>query len=284
MNRLYCSALLALAWGLPAVATGQAQGLPTSQPALVTIIREEVKVGRSAEHARIEAGWPAAFGRANSSDYYLALTSITGTAEAWYLFPAASHKAQGEWMTRYDNNAAMTAELERLSRADAEVLNSTRTIQAVARPDLSHGAYPNLAKQRFWEISIFRVRPGHEQEFDAAAKAYGSAAERAGPHQSFRVFQVIAGMVGPTYLIFSSVESYDQFDQMLAEGMQTMQGATPAEQAALQKFSTDGMINAETNRFRIDPKQSYVSREVRATDPAFWGTMPTTPRVAPRRP
>jgi hypothetical protein len=284
MNRVFCRALLTFACGVPAVAAGQTPGLPTSQPALVTIIREEVKVGRTAEHARIEAGWPAAFGRANSPDYYLALTSITGMPEAWYLLPAANHAAQGESLKRYDNDAAMTAELERLSRADAEVLNSIRTIQAVARPDLSHGPFPNLAKQRFWEISIFRVRPGHEQEFDAAAKAYASAAERAGPHQAFRVFQVIAGMVGPTYLIFSSVESYDQFDQMMAEGMQTMQGATPAEQAALQKFSTDGMINAESNRFRLDPKQSYVSRETRATDPTFWGTMPTASRVTPRRP
>jgi hypothetical protein len=122
--------------------------LPTSQPTLVTIIREEVKVGRTADHARIEAGWPAAFSRANSPDYYLAMISLTGLPEAWYIIPAASNAANGERMRRYDNDAAMTAELERLSRADGEVLNSTRTIQAAARPDLSMGSYPDLAKRR----------------------------------------------------------------------------------------------------------------------------------------
>jgi hypothetical protein len=274
-------ALLTLACGAPAVAFAQGQGLPTSQPALVNIIREQVKVGRAAEHARIEAGWPAAYGRANSPDYYLAMTSMTGTPEAWYIIPTASHAAYAETMRR---DATMSEELDRLSRADAEVLEGIRTIQALARPDLSMGAFPDLAKQRFWEISLVRVRPGHETEFDAAAKAYGTAAQRSAPNAQYRIYQVIAGMPTPTYIIFSSVANYGDFDQMLADGMKTMAAATAAEQAALQKFSTDATLSWETNRFRLDPKQSYVSREVRAGDVAFWGPMPTPARPASRRP
>src|SRR2546430_16723874 len=67
--KLSRAAILALTCGVPAVALAQNQGLPTTQPSLVTIIREEVKVGRTAEHARNEAGWPAAFGRVHSPDY-----------------------------------------------------------------------------------------------------------------------------------------------------------------------------------------------------------------------
>jgi len=270
--------LLALLCSGAGSAFAQAQGLPTSQPPLLTIVREEVKVGRAAEHARIEAGWPAAYERAKSADYYLAMVSMTGPSEAWYISPAASHAAIGESMKRDDADAVLTAELARLARADAEVLNGLRTIQAVARPELSMGAYPDLARQRFWEITTFRVRPGHEQEFDAAAKAYIAAAQRSAPGTTFRTYEIIAGGLTPTYLIFSSVASYGEFDRMMANGMQTMQGATVDERAALQKFSTDGMINAETNRFRLDPKQSYVSRETRATDPAFWMPKPATAR------
>jgi hypothetical protein len=278
MIKLSQLALLALSCAGAAPVFAQAQGLPTSQPSLVTIIREEVKVGRAAEHARIEAGWPAAFERAKSPDYYLAMVSMTGPSEAWYILPAANHAAIGESTKRDDADPVLSAELARLSRLDAEVLNNSRTIQAVARPDLSMGAFPNLARQRFWEITTFRVRPGHEQEFDAAAKAYGSAAARSAPSTTFRVYEVIAGMLTPTYIVFSSIESYAQFDQMMANGMQTMQGATADERTALQKFSTDAELNAETNRFRLDPKQSYVSRETRATDPAFWMPKPATTR------
>ena len=227
-------ALLALlCTGAVTAASAQATGLPTSQPSLVTIIREEVKVGRTADHARIESGWPAAFARAKSPDHYLAMVSMTGLSEAWYIVPATSHAAIAEGMKRDDANPVLSAELARLSRADAEVVNNVRTIQAIARPDLSIGSFPDLTRQRFWEITTFRVRPGHEQEFAVAAKAYGSAAQRAAPNTSFRVYEVIAGMLGPTYFVFSSVEDYGQFDQMMADGMSTMRAFTPDEMTAM---------------------------------------------------
>jgi hypothetical protein len=281
MNKLSQLTLLALLCASASAVVAQTPGLPTSQPSIVTIVREEVKVGRAAEHARIEAGWPAAYERAKSPDYYLAMVSMTGASEAWYISPYASHAAIGESMKRESADAALTAELARLSRADAEVLNAARTIHAVARPDLSMGAYPDLARQRFWEITTFRVRPGHEQEFDAAAKAYIAAAQRSAPGTAFRTYEIIAGGLTPAYLVFGSITSFGQFDDMLANGMKTMQGATAEERAALQKFSTDGMLNSETNRFRLDSQQSYVSRETRATDPAFWGPQPRATSARP---
>ena len=279
MTKLSQLTLLALLCAGAGSAVAQTTGLPTTQPSLITIVREEVKVGRTVEHSRIEAGWPAAYARARSPDYYLAMVSMTGPSEAWYIQPSPNHAALAESMKREGADAVLSAELARLSVADAEVLNNTRTIQAVGRPDLSMGAYPDLARQRFWEITTFRVRPGHEADFVAAAKAYGSAAARSAPTTSFRVYEVIAGMQTPTFIVFSSIENYAGFDQMMANGMKTMQDATADERTALQKLSTDGLISSETNRFRLDPRQSYVSAETRATDPAFW-----SPKAVAARP
>jgi hypothetical protein len=274
MNNPIRLTLLTLACGAaPALAGAQATGLPTAQPTLVTIVRNR----SNWPHSRPRQDRGRMAGRLRQGefpDYYLAMISLTGQPEAWYIIPAASHAAYGEQMSRYDKDAATTAELERLSRADADVLDGIRTVQATARTDLSMGTYPDLARQRFWEITIFRVRPGHEEEFAAAAKAYMSSAQRGAPNTQFRTYEVIAGMLQPTYIVFSSVPNYGEFDRMLQDGMKTMQGANAEEQAALRKFFTDGMISSESNRFRLDPKQSYVSRETRATDPAFWGTMP----------
>jgi len=261
------------------VGTALAQALPTSQPAIIQIFREQVKLGRAAEHARIEAGWPAAFAKAKSPNHYLAMTSLTGASEAWFIVPYASNAVAADEMKLEESDTTLAAELQRLSRADAEVLNDSRSIQAVARTDLSHGAFPNLAKQRYWEITIFRVRPGHVTDFEAAAKAYGTATDRTAPGFSYRVFEVTAGMPGPTYLVFASVESYAQFDDMMANGMKTMQSLTPEERTTLQKFSADGLLNSETNRFQLNPVMSYVSPETRATDPTFW--MPKRPARRP---
>ena len=260
--------MVVMSFAAPIAAFGQA--LPASQPNMITIAREEVKLGRDVDHARIEAGWPAAYEKAKSPDYYLALVSLPGAPEAWYVTAYDSHRAVGDSMKREDADAALTAELARLRRADADVVNSVRVMQAVARKDLSSGAYPDLATQRFFSIGWFRVRPGHEQQFEAAAKAYGTALRRTGSNDAYRVYEVIAGIPGPTYLVFSSVAAYADFDQSMANGEKTMKAFNADEGAILQKFMLEGVLNIETQRFRVDPGQSYVPRETRAQDPAFW--------------
>ncbi|HJR42347.1 MAG TPA: hypothetical protein VJ812_09630 [Gemmatimonadaceae bacterium] len=266
LPRITVVALLATA----APVAAQQSGLPTSQPPILTIVREEVKHGRNAEHARHEAGWPAAFERAKSSAYYIALMSMTGPNEAWYVVPQQSHAAMAEDMKREDADDVLTAELRRLARADAELINSSRTIQARARPDLSLGDFPDVSKQRYYEITTFRVRPGREALFDTAAKLYREAARKASPDASWRIYQVTAGMPGPTFLIFSSVGSFGQFDAMQAADDKTWQGLSASDLATITRFSTDGLITAESNRFRLDPLQSYVPRETRMADAAFW--------------
>jgi len=272
------SALIAAAFTACAASASAQGSLPTSQPNYLTIIREEVKAGREADHERIEAGWPAAYEKAKSPDYYLAYVSITGHNEAWFIVPSDSHKAMADTMKRETDDAVLAAEIKRLQRADADVVNNFTVIQTMARKDLSMGAFPDVAKTRFAQVTIFRVRPGHERGFEDAARAYGSAAKRSAPNTSFRVYQVIAGIPGPTYLVFSSVQSFAEFDRAMQDGMAIMKGATPDEQNALEKFSAEGLANAETQRFRIDPAMSYVPKEARASDPAFW--MPKKPAPA----
>ncbi|MDQ3696785.1 MAG: hypothetical protein M3373_01995 [Gemmatimonadota bacterium] len=246
------------------------QGVPTTQPNLITIVREEVKLGHNAAHAAHEAGWPAAYARAKSPDTYLAMVAMTGANETWYVTSYTSHTVMGESMKRESADPVLTAELQRLARVDADHLNSLRVVHAAARPDLSHGAFPDLALARFWEITTFRVRPGHEAGFADAAKAYAASAKRASPNASWRTYEVVAGLPGPTYLVFSSVQSFGELDQVMEGGQAIMKAATPDEMAALQKFSTVGLINTETQRFRLDPGQSYVDAATKAKDPGFW--------------
>ena len=252
------------------------QAVPTSQPSLLTITREEVKTGHTAAHAAHEVGWPAAYAKAKSPYYYFAMISMTGLNEAWYVSPFESHAKLGESMKMESDNAALSADLARLARGDADHINWTRTMHAIARTDLSHGAFPDMGLARYWEITTFRVRPGHEEGFASAAKAYAAAAKRAAPSASWRTYEVIAGLPGPTFLVFSSVQSFADFDRGMTENAALTKSFTPDELATLQKFATTGMVNSETHRFRLDPTQSYVDAPTRAKDPAFW-----TPKSRP---
>src|SRR6476660_5680737 len=114
-------------------------GLPTTQPALLQIIMEEVKVGHEADHAKTESGWPVAFEKAKIPYYGLGMVTLTGRPEAWFLNPFESSQTVGDSLKRNSDDPVLAAELARLSRADADHINGIRTIMASARKDLSHG-------------------------------------------------------------------------------------------------------------------------------------------------
>jgi hypothetical protein len=268
-------------FGIAGALQAQDLPLPTMQPKYLHIVREEVKPGRNADHAKIEAGWPAAYERAKSSDYYLAMVAMTGVNETWFLAPQESNAAVDAMAQHDAADQQLQSELERLRKADAELLTNYRVMQAVARPDLSYGTYPNLAKQRFWEITWFRVRPGHEQQWESAAKTYIATTKRAAPDASFQMYQIVAGVPGPTFLVVSSVESYADFDRVMSDDQKTWMAMTAEEMASMQKFSADGLINSETNRFRLSPVMSHVPKSVRQSDPSFW--MPKKSTVASNR-
>ena len=261
-----------------------AQGVPTTQPRFLHIFREQVKPGRSAAHARWEAGWPAAYEKAKAPYNYVALASLTGPAEVWYVTTLASQAAYGEMLAGESSNAALSAELDRLQKGDGEFLSDGNALQALAQPELSYGDFPDIALMRFWEITTWRVRPGHDEGFAAAVKAYMSAVKRAGTPSRWRTYQVVAGAPAGTYLIFSSVASFADFDKSAADGETIWKGKTEEEGTTIGKFITDGLINRVGNRYRLDPVQSYVTKEVRAKDPAFWSPKPAAVRTTAAKP
>jgi hypothetical protein len=264
--------------------TAFGQALPTAQPKFIIVIREGVKLGRAADHAKHEAGWPAAYEKAKSTQAYVALASMTGTPEVLYITPFESHTALDETAKREDADPVLSAELERLGRADAEFLSDWNLMQAAARPDLSYGGFPDISKVRFYEITEFHVKPGHESDFAAVARIYAAAAAKSAPKASWRTYQVMAGAPSGSFVVMSSLESYGEFDQAIADGMSMMKGFSAEDAITLQKFDTEGLVSpAVTNRYRLDPVQSYVSRAVREKDPAFWMPKPLVPAKLPAK-
>lgn len=99
--------------GLPA------QDPPAGPPNRLTIFVEQIKPGMEADHEANEAGWPAANARAASPYYYLALESVTGTSEVWYVSAYASYAEEGESMKLNGTNADLATATGRLWKADA---------------------------------------------------------------------------------------------------------------------------------------------------------------------
>ncbi|HSM18360.1 MAG TPA: hypothetical protein VK845_15340 [Gemmatimonadales bacterium] len=259
---------------LLAAGAGQlaAQALPTTQPKVLQIFRERLKPGMSAAHEKNEIGWPQAFAEAKYPNYYLAVESMTGDPEVLYLAPFDSYTAWGKADAVIGANATLSAALDRLAAADAAYVESMDVIEAVAAPELGHGAFPDLNKQRFWDISVWRIRPGHGKAFAEAVAAYVKVVTRAGGKANWRTYRVTGGMPGGTYLMFSSVASFAEFDAVMADDAMIGQAMTPDEQAYFAKFFKESVAYSESNKYRLSPTMSYVAPETKAADPAFWNT------------
>jgi hypothetical protein len=252
-------------------ATLAAQALPTTQPKFLQIYRERLKPGMSAAHEANESGWPQAYAQAGSPDYYLAMESITGSPEVWFVLPFESYTALDKSMARDAGNPGLSASLGRLSTADGQYLEDLSVIEAVAAPELSHGAYPDLSKMRFWNITIWRIRQGHGADFAAATAAYKKIVARANASNvAWRTYRVSAGMPDGTYIMFSSVPAFGQFDANTADGETVGKAMTAEDRALFQKFFSESVQFTLPNKFRLSSTMSYVSPEVRAADPKFW--------------
>ena len=56
-----------------------------------------VSPGKRRWYSSNEAGWPAAYEKAKSPYHYIALQSITGPSEVWYVVPLANQAARAEY-------------------------------------------------------------------------------------------------------------------------------------------------------------------------------------------
>jgi hypothetical protein len=256
---------------LSAASVAQEQA-PPGPPKVLQIIREDVKPGKDAAHAKVEAGWPRAFASAKSPTHYIAMVAITGPSEAWFVVGFDSLAAWEKDRQNNDNSAALTAELGQLGEKDGELLTGVRTIIAVYREELSYRPTGiNIGLMRYFYVTTFRVRPGHDNDFVEANKIVRAAHEKADVPEHWAVFQVISGMPAGTYLSIQPLKSLAEVDAFPQTHGKAYREATGDDgRKKLSELASAGSLSSETNIFAFSPKMSYVSRETASADPDFW--------------
>ncbi|MBI3668973.1 MAG: hypothetical protein HY237_04235 [Acidobacteria bacterium] len=270
---LFVAACLFLSTTSIALAQEQA---PSGPPKVLQIYREEVKPGKGAAHEKVEAGWPRAFANVKSPTHYLAMVSVTGPSEAWFVTGFDSLAAWEKDRLATEKNPALTAELDQLGAKDGELLSSVRSIVASYREELSYRATGvNLGQMRYFYVTTFRIRPGHENDFVEANKIIRAAHEKANVPEHWAVFQVLSGLPSGTYLTFQPLQSLAEVDTFPQTHGKTYQEATGDEgRQKLRELTSAGMLSSETSIFLFSPKMSYVSKETAAADPGFWTPKP----------
>lgn len=263
---------LALSLVTPAVAQMDKTGA-SGPPPLIQIIREDVKPGRMYMHTQHEAAWTRAMINAKFDTPLLAMTSVTGANEAWFIAPYASYAAFEKDADRLMGNANMRTIMETNTAKESEYVQDSRTMLAAYRENLSYHPNFKVGEYRYFSINTVRARIG--QDIADLYKPLNENRERANLDEHFVVFQVISGAPSGTYLVFRPLKSLADMD---APPNQTLQDAN--RDAKLGDIAAKVFMSTEPRIFAFAPEMSSVTPDVVALNPTFWKPKPMMAKKA----
>lgn len=254
---------------------------PQMPPKVLTISREEVKPYLDAEHENMETAWVKALAQAHGEVHSIAMTTMSGTNEAWFLFGYDSFAAFEQASREGERNPAVRAVQDRFMKLDHPLLSGTRGIIVTLDEELSYRPAINLAEVRYFWVETVHIRPGHSAEFREYRRILNAAHAKANIDEHWAVYYVEAGLLAGTVFVFhplKSLKEVDQFPGMHGKAYADALGTeNPKKMAELQAAYT---LSAESNYFAINPAMSYPTKELIAADPAFWKPKPAAKPAA----
>ena len=125
-------------------------------PQFLLIVRERLRPGSDEAYNENELQLAAACATLHCPHPYLALASMAGPREVWWLNAFASQAERDAVGPAYARNEALMAALRPLGKRKEDFRESLITTMTKHRPDVSRGAGWRIAGSRFVAISITR--------------------------------------------------------------------------------------------------------------------------------
>jgi len=278
--------LLALTAVLAGGAIASAQDAMSSPPKVIQIMREWIKPGKAGmAHDRSEAAFVSLMNRAKLQGHYVALNSMSGKSRALYVTRYPSYEAWEADNKTLEKSAAFSSELDRAIANDGELLEGTDSAVFTYDERLSYHPRPDLSHARYYELSVFHVRPGHAKEWSEVVKMYKDACDKAGNGAHWGMYQAAFGIEAGTYIALTHRAALAEFDTDMANGAKFVEAMGGEE--AMQKFDElfgQAVDTSRTELFSINPRQSYAEEEWIKADPDFWKPKPRAPEAAAAKP
>ena len=252
---------------------------PIDPPNLLLIYREEVKPGRGAAHTANEQAWAAAFTKGQAPIQWLGMTTISGPSEAWFLSAYDSYAAFQKTEAAMEASAVLTAEGDKFSANDGDLLNRTSTIIARYRPALSYQPKVAIPEMRYMQVDIVQVKPGHSGDFTEAWRSIVGSHEKAKMNEHWAVFAVESGMPAGTFLFLYPHKSLEPLDAVsgMHTGDEYRDAVGESGRARQNQIMRESVAMQQTLLFAFKPRMSLLSKDFVDQDPAFWA--PKQPAV-----
>ena len=256
--------------GMSGMVAAQDKAATMMPPKILTITREYTKPGKSGTaHERTESGFVQAMTKAKWPTHYLAVESLSGKSRALFLTGYDSFEAWEKDTQATQKNPALSAALDRAWAMDGEMLTETDASAFQFREEYSLRPAVDIAHMRYFEISLFQVRPGHEKDWSDIVKLVTAAYEKI-PDAHWATYENVYGFPDNTYIIFNPMKSAAEIDKNFAQGKDFASAMGEDGMKKLGELSAAAIEMTQTNLFAFNPRMSYVSDDWVKADPDFW--------------
>jgi hypothetical protein len=270
------ASVLALSFIFGCLAIAPAQDQPQSghkPPKILVITREFVKPGRTgAVHEKTEAAFVQAFASQKWATHYLALDSLSGKPRSLFLTGYPSFEAMEKDARAVQKNAVLSASLDKAGFNDGDLLAGIDGGTFAYREDLSlhFGEGADIPHMRYFEISRYKIKPGHDKDWEQLVKLVMGAYDKV-PDVQWACYEVVYGNQGDgTFLFFTPRKSAAEVDKAFAQGKDFEKAMGEDGMKQLRELSASTIQESENNLFMFNPRMSYVEDSWVKADPEFW--------------
>jgi len=258
--------------GFAAASAQQNSDQSMKPPNVLVVMREFLKPGKSGSlHAKSESAFVQAMTAAKWPTHYFAADSMSGQSRSLFFVGYNSLEAWEKDNLATQANSTLASALDSAAIADGDLLTEYDTNVAVYRDDLSFHAGVNIAQMRYFEISRFVVRPGHEKEWEDLVKEYISGYSKAVPDAHWAIFESLYGQDnGGVFLLFNPMKSLAEADRSFADSKKFAAALGESGMKKVEDMSASCIESTQTNLFIFNPKMSYPDDAWVKADPAFW--------------
>jgi hypothetical protein len=250
----------------------------TAHPKVLVIQREFMKPGKAgAVHEKSESAFVQAFARAKWPTHYLGMTSLSGKSRALFLVSYDSFEAWEQDTQAQAKNGALSAALDRAGEADGALQDSFDQGVFLYRPEYSQHTMSDISHMRYMEISVFRVRPGHDKDWADILKLVKAAYEKGVPEAHWATYENAYGREGGTFIVLTARKTTAELDRGPQESKQFEAAMGEDGMKKLSELFGAAIESSESQLFAFNPHMSYVADDWIKGDPGFWKTKPAAP-------
>ena len=257
------------------VAAAQENAAGMSQPPKVLVVNREVlKPGKGgAPHEKTESMFVRAMAAAKDPTYYLGMDALSGPSRALFFTGFDSFAAWEKEEASVMKNPTLSAALDRAMVADGDLLQTYETSIFVLRPDFSLNPGTDLAHDRYFEIGVFHVKPGHDEDWSSIMKLVKDAYAKV-PGVQWAMFERAYGGPEGYFIYITPLKSAAEIDTNFANGPKFVEAIGSEGMKKLNSMMAESVDQVEINLFALNPAISYVSPEMIKADPTFWKAAP----------